>query len=223
MARRTADDFVDHARQALGGPDTGLLSDARILSFVNRGQQRVAVMRTHPELSTTTTITTSSGTAAYELTVTNVGRILGVIDTTTDVELTEINFYEYRLWTQGNPSSGKPDYFFPNGVGSNSRVQLTLDPTPDATLSLTVYYQKIPTDLVQSPTATSSVLNEAFDECIYSYAVAQGFMTLQNPQMYEAWMGVFRENYFLADRQTARASDIRTHLRSPIGEALGGA
>ena len=141
MARLTAQDMVEMVRDYCGGETSETLSDTRILRFLNQAYLQVCSKYMFHQLSTSETVTTSSGTADYELTGTDILYIDKVVDDTNNVPIRPISKHQYIEWTSGNISSvtGTPVYWFLNGVGSNNRYQLTFYPTPDSTASVIVY------------------------------------------------------------------------------------
>lgn len=205
MARLTASDFVAMARQALGGVDSGLISDARILRLINMAQIEIAQLYTPSELETSTTISAVSGTAEYETTATDILKVLTVVDSTNYMELKEADRSWYDRATQGNPESGTPSRWFESGVGSNSRKQFTFWPTPDGSYTITITYTKMPTEVVTSPTATSSILNQAWDDTIFHLAVARGWMWLGQDRNYDMWKREAQHFASLAFGSTARS------------------
>lgn len=174
MARRTATDFIQEVRDICGGETSETVSDSRILRIVNEEYKLLCSKYTPVHIETDETVTTTSGTAAYELTATDVLGIERVIDTTNNYTLRELSEYLYHQYTQGDVSSttGTPVYWFVSGVGSNNRWEITLYPTPDGTYSLTVSLLGF-TELVTSPSATSPVIPSAFDNVIVNRAAAQ--------------------------------------------------
>ena len=220
MARLTADDMIDIVRDCLGGETTETISDTRILRYINQSYLELSSEYQFRQLSTSTTVTTSSGTAAYELSVSNVLSFEDIVDGTNDVLLHRISEWQYLKYTQGGTTSGVPAYWFISGVGSNNRYELTLWPTPAGTYSLTVYYNQSPDELVTSPTATSAVIPEPWDDSIIYRAVARGWMQLGDPDIASKWIGMARKNDNSAMKSTYEPSYVSVRPGSPIGRAL---
>ena len=174
MARLTASDMIDMVRDCLGGETTETISDARILRYINQSYLELASRNQFDQLSTSTTITTTSGTTSYELSVSNVMKITDLVDDTNNVKLYTMNEEQYHSYVQGGTTSGTPTYWFIDGVGSNSRYQLTLYPTPAGTYTINVYYTQSPDELVTSPAATTSEIPETWDDSIIHLAVSRG-------------------------------------------------
>lgn len=181
MARRTATDFINEVRDNAGGETSETLSDTRILRFVNEEYKALCAKYMFPQLKTSETVTTSSGTAAYELTESSILQMDDVQDATNGLLLRPISEYQYTTYTQGIPanSTGTPVYWFVSGVGANNRFEITFFPTPDGTYSMTVGYFKF-TDLVTSPAATSPVSPTQFDNVIINRASAQALRQAGN-------------------------------------------
>jgi hypothetical protein len=220
MARLTASDMIDIVRDSLGGETTETLSDTRILRFINQSYLELASKYQYPQLSTSTTITTSSGTASYELTVTNVLSYNDLEDDTNNLKLYPMNEDQYRKFTQGNTQSGTPVYWFVDGVGSNSREQITLWPTPAGTYTINVYYTKSPSELVTSPAATSPVIREPWDDSIIHRAVSRGWRELGDLTAAGTWLALARQNDSAAMKSTYTPSYIQTRPGSYVGRAL---
>jgi len=189
MARRTATDFVNEVRDALGGETSETISDTRILRWVNEEYKTLCAKHLFPQLRTSETVTTTSGTATYELSEADIIAVEDVVDTTNGLYLREMNDYQYGVYTQGNASSttGNPYLWYVDGVGSNNRFNIKLFPTPDGTYSLTVSYYEF-TELVTSPSATSAIIPIQFDNVILNRAVAQGMRALGNHDSAYRWL-----------------------------------
>lgn len=220
MARLTADDMVSIVRDSLGGETSETISDTRILRFINQSYLELASQYQYDQLRSSTTITTVSGTADYELSVDTVLKIDDIIDGTNNNRLQAMNERQYNQFTQGGTQSGTPDYWFINGVGSNDRFQVTLWPTPAGAYSLTVDITIKPTELVKSPTATSTIIPEQWDDSIIYRAVARGWMMLGDPDTAGKWRAMSRENDMSAYKSTYHASRIPSYPKSRIGRAL---
>ena len=106
MARLAADDMIDMVRDCLGGETTEPISDTRILRYINQSYLELASEYAYPQLSADTTITTESGTAAYELTVSNVLRFTDIVDDTNNLKLYTMSEPQYHKFNQGGSTSG---------------------------------------------------------------------------------------------------------------------
>ena len=220
MARLTASDMIDMVRDCLGGETTETISDTRILRYINQSYLELASRYHFDQLSTSSTITTASGTAAYELTVSNVLKINDLEDDTNNLKLYPMNEDQYRKFTQGGTTSGTPVYWFIDGVGSNDRYNIALYPTPAGTYTINVYYTQAPDELVTSPAATSAVIPETWDDSIIHRAVSRGWGMLGDLEAAGTWLALARQNDAAAKKSTYHPSYIRTAPGSVVGRAL---
>lgn len=220
MARLTAEDMVDIVRDCLGGETSETISDTRILRYINQSYLELASQYHFPQLSTSTTVTTSDGTAAYELSVANVLKFEDIEDDTNNLILYRMAEWQYHKFVQGNAAEGTPVYWYISGVGSNNRYELTLWPTPAGTYTLNVYYIQSPDELVTSPTATSAVIPEPWDDSIIHRAVSRGWAQLGDLEAADKWKSLARQNDYAARQSTYEPSYIETRIGSPIARAL---
>lgn len=220
MARLTASDMVDMVRDALGGETTETISDTRILRYINQAYLELASRYQFDQLSTSTSITTAASTTSYELSVSNVMQINDLVDDTNNVKMYPMNENQYRKFTQGGTTSGTPIYWFIDGVGSNSRWQLTLYPTPAGTYTVNVYYDQVPDELVTSPAATSPIIPEIWDDSIIHRAVSRGWRMLGDLEAAGSWLSLARQNDAAAKKTLNHPSYIVTRPGSVIGRAL---
>lgn len=181
MARRTATDFINEVRDNAGGETAETLSDARILRMVNEEYKTLCAKWAFQQIKDAETVTTVSGTAAYELTEADILQVEDVLDTTNGVYLLPISEYQYNTYTQGVPSdaTGNPIFWFISGVGANGRFEITFYPTPDGAYSISVGYYEF-TELVTSPSATSPIIPIQFDNVIVNRASAQALKQVGN-------------------------------------------
>jgi len=194
MANMTADDFVNWARADVGGPSTTQVTDARILRLVNQSYiLNVCAVYPLRELDASTSITTASGTAEYTLSVSDVLRITAIEDQTNYLNITpfEIDRRHYHSLVQGNASgtTGQPTHWFISGVGTSNRPQITFYPTPAGTYNIGVFHQKKPDEIVQSPTATTTILPYQWDDVIHQFTVSKLWRTLGDLAKYRAIKG----------------------------------
>jgi len=222
MARLTAQDMVEMVRDYCGGETSETLSDTRLLRFLNQAYMEVCSRYRFDQLSTSETITTTSGTADNEMAASDVMYIDEVIDDTSNIPLEGISKYQYYEWTSGNISTttGTPVNWFLNGVGSNGRYQITWYPTPNATLSVIVYYKQEPTELVLSPTATSMIIPEPWDDVVVHKATARAWRMLGDMDMSRQWAGATREVEDAAKRTTYQVSSWPIQLGSIVGQSV---
>ena len=172
MSRMTAEDIVNTTRRTLGNPDTDTLSDTDILRYLNQVYYRLSGRFDHPELRSITTVATVSGTAEYELSATDIASFLDAVDTTNTSPIVMISQDMYYQWDSGVGTTGTPTHFFVSGSSSNA-LKVTFYPKPDSVCTIVFPYIKRPAELVLSPTPTSPILNEAWDEALLSATVAK--------------------------------------------------
>jgi len=220
MARLTASDMIDMVRDCLGGETTETLSDTRILRYLNQSYLEIASEHAPPQLGASTTITTSSGTAAYELSVSNLLQFTDIVDGTNKLKLYTMSEHQYHKFTQGGTTSGTPIYWYVSGVGSNDRYELTFFPTPAGAYTLTVHYFQAPDELVTSPAATSMIIPEPWDDSVIHRAVSRGWRMLGDLEAAGKWLGLAKQNDKAALRSTHQSSYIITHPGSVVGRAL---
>jgi hypothetical protein len=220
MARMTASDMVDIVRDSLGGETSETISDTRILRYLNQSYMEICAEHQPPQLETSTTITTSSGTATYEVTVSDILKYSDLEDDTNNLLLYRMAEWQYRKFTQGSTSSGTPVYWYIDGVGSNNRDNITLWPTPAGTYTINVYYTKRPAELVTSPTATSPIIREPWDDSIVHRAASRGWRMLGDFDAAGKWLGFARDNDRAAIKTTYEPSYIQTRPGSVVGRAL---
>jgi hypothetical protein len=220
MARLAADDMIDMVRDCLGGETTETISDTRILRYINQSYLELASEYAFDQLGADTTITTESGTAAYELSVSDVLRFTDIVDDTNNLKLYTMSENQYHKFNQGGSTSGTPNYWYISGVGSNDRYEVTLWPTPAGAYTLSVYYVQAPDELVTSPSATSAVIPQQWDDSIIHRAVSRGWRMLGDLDAATKWLSLARINDRAAKKSTYEPSYIVTRPSSVIGRAL---
>ena len=221
MARQTASDLISDVKLAIGGPDPTLVLDANVLRWINQAYLEVSSTYDHPALETTTAVTTAASTATYQLAASPVVLTINhILDTTNQFQLLEINCDLYGRYTQGGTTTGAPTHWLEDGVGANNRKNITLWPTPAGVYSLTVHIKKQPDDLVTSPTATSVILHQMWDDVIFHFATARAWKILGDGEKYQMWR---QEGELLAKRAagiTERSPQEPISFKSPIAGAL---
>ena len=220
MARLTADDMIAMVRDSVGGETSETLSDTRILRYLNQSYLELCSRFAFDQLSTSTTITTSSGTAEYELSVSGILRFTDLVDDTNNLKLYPMSENQYHEYTQGNSTSGTPVYWYVSGVGSNDRYNITFFPTPAGTYTVNVNYVKQPDEIVTSPAATSPVIPETWDDSILHRAIARAWRMLGDLEASEKWGKLAQENDYAALPSSFTPSHIPSYPGSVIGRAL---
>lgn len=224
MARMTAQDMVTEVRLHLGGETEETLPDNQILRWINRAMIDCASSYKFDELEASTSITTTSGTAEYELSDDDVLSILAVTDDTNNYSMGAWSRRQYEAATQGSAASiaGPPTFWFISGVGANKRRQFTFYPVPAGTYTINVFYRQKPTELVLSPSATSSSLLEPWDEVLILRAVSKGWRALgDDDKSYKAKQGADEQSR-LAQGSSFTPSSVAKYSSSIAGRALSG-
>lgn len=176
MSRMTASDFVTFIRKGMGNPSSDEWTDTELLRFLNLAQVKIGMTHRPPELIEETTITLTAGTYDYELTATDVLEITGARNDTSGLRLRKGSMDDWvRVNQNSSVSQGTVTRWIENGVGSNYRPQIRLGwNSPDSADTVRFYYLKKPTELVTSPSATTSILREQWDETLLKYAIEIG-------------------------------------------------
>ena len=220
MARLTAQDMVEMVRDSLGGETSETISDTRVLRYINQSYLEICSQYGFDQLDTDTTVTTVSGTAEYELSVSDVMEINNVVDDTNNLTLYPMSEDQYHRFTQGNAQSGVPIYWYIDGVGSNNRWNMKFWPTPNGAYTINVYYKKKPTELVLTPAATSAVTPEQWDDSIIYRAVSRGWMMLGEPDIAGKWRQMAKANDQAAYKTTYHPSKVPDRVTSRVARAL---
>jgi hypothetical protein len=208
----TASDFVAEVRLATG-ETSETLSDNQILRYINREYLRIATMYDFPQLETSTTITTSSGTAEYDFSVSDINKVENVQDATNGLRLRAISGYQYDTYTQSTSTiTGTPVFYHLSGVASDGSWQITFFPTPDGTYTINVDYKKNPAELVTSPAATSSILHEAIDEPISLGARASAWQDLGDIERAKYFRGLQMGSLEAVRREALTFSRVPIHI-----------
>ena len=123
-----------------------------------------------PQLFTSTTATTVDGTA-YVSVPTDALYITDIFDTTNGKKLTHITQKQYLEYTDRTTaaSEGDPSQWTRFGA------RIYLHPTPDAAMTMTIYYKKLPAEL--SGTLTT-VIGAEWDDVIIELAAYKAFLWL---------------------------------------------
>jgi hypothetical protein len=120
-----------------------------------------------PELETSTTASTVDGTA-YISTPSDCVVVRTVYDTTNNAKLDQIAWKKYISYTDRTNTTAEGD----PTEWTRAGARIYLHPTPDAAMTMTVYYKKLPSDL--TGTATTEIGAE-WDEPIILLASYKGF------------------------------------------------
>lgn len=220
MARLTAQDIVEMVRDSLGGETSETISDTRILRYINQSYLEVCSQYTFEQLNVDSSVTTVSGTAVYELSVSDVMEITNVVDDANNLTLYPMSEDQYYRFTQGNTQSGVPIYWYIDGVGSNNRWNIKFWPTPNGAYTINLYYIKKPSELVLSPAATSMVIPEPWDDSVIYRAVSRGWMMLGDPDSAAKWRQSARANDQAAYKTSYHLSKVPDRVTSRVARAL---
>jgi len=121
-----------------------------------------------PQLMTSTTASTVDGTA-YVSTPSGALYITEVFDTTNGKKLSHITWKQYIEYTDRTTAASEGD----PAEWTRSGSRIYLHPTPDAAMTMTIYYKKLPTDL--SGTLTTDIGAE-WDDVIIELAAYKCFV-----------------------------------------------
>lgn len=180
---------------------------ARIKSWLNEAQSRIARTLEIPELYTQSTITTIVGTTTYTK-PTDLIRLKAITDPALDNLTFEPDYDEVLLDNSANPTNtGRPVEF------SIAPTGIILSPVPDAVYSLTLTYYKRPTDL--SVDSDVSTLPVDYHDVMVSYTLQRSYRSED-----DAEMATFYYNEYWKDlRQlgTDRQTEVQTTPRQVRG------
>ena len=225
MARMTAQDIVTEVRLHLGGETTETISDNQILRWVNRTYVDLASAYEFNELETSTTLTANAADAEPEIPVTDVLDIISITDTTNKQLLYPWSRWQYDRAVQGNSATitGQPVYWFESGYATVDDVDypsITFYPTPSVLTEFNVVYRKVPTELVLTPSPTSSVLSPPWDEVLILLAVSRGWRALgDDDKSYKAKLSA-NDASKIAEKSSFTASYVPMTPGSVVGRAL---
>jgi len=217
----TATDLIAFTRLAVSETEE-TLSDAQILRLINQSYIELAAAVDFPELVDSADITLAASTAEYEIGSGDDDFLYvnDVVDTTNNLQLREINLWQYNQYTQGSTTLGNPVYWLITGLGANSRRQFTFFPTPSSSGTVTIHYRKKPADLIETPSPTSSVLPPIWDDSILHRAISRSWRVLGDLTKSSQWMQAVRESDKIALSVSLYASRVPQYSGSIVGQAL---
>ncbi len=219
MAKMDADDLVAYVRQSIGSPPTTEISDDGILRRLNQVYMRLATQFPMPESYTSTTVTTSSGTAAYSV-GTSVLRMLDVSNSTDNSTLRWITPNQYEKYYAADTSTGTPQFVVQSESTTNQTSFVKFYPTPNGTYTIRIAYIEEPTELVTSPTANYTDFSDAWDEIICLGAAASCALQLGDYQRAQALKGEYKDLIATIYPAQIKATQQVTKLKAPW--SLGG-
>lgn len=151
---------------------------SRYKRLLNRGQRHIANAKLWPfMIDFANTTNTSSGTAEYTLTETNIKKLLN-LRISTDGSEKRLSPVSYNGFTHSYPhvdstETGCPDVYYPTGRSSTYQLKVTLFPVPDATYSLLYDFYKEPTDM--SDDADVPVFPTAYHDMLVDYVLWKSY------------------------------------------------
>lgn len=152
------------------------VSNARVNAFINTAQNEICAYMPWPFLTT-------SVTGVSPLTITDLGAILSVVDSTSDQSLTGVDRRNVTALDADLSALGTPEVFW---LENNA---VTVWPG-HATDTVTVYYVKIPTQLVAD--ADEPVIPVRYQDLIVQGAVMQAKLDNDEYQAYQALQQVWQ-------------------------------
>ena len=124
ISRLTGADYISRGRKAIGNPSDDDWTDAEILQIVQQAEIDVALRHRPSELRSSTNVTTSDGTAYYELSVDPLWIEDDAYNSTDGFNVKSTSWRQYRKQMQGSSSSTGTVYrWVQSGTGSNDRPQ----------------------------------------------------------------------------------------------------
>jgi len=177
---------------ALG--NRGFDSD-RLDSWINAGLQELTSAVYFPELETSTTITTSSGTDKYTLSE-NILAVLSVRDTTNDHVLRKMG--HSFLARYDDDDTGMPEYWMHRGSS------IVLKPTPDSSysifLTVYIYHPKLDT------TSSKTLLSPEWDRAVHMLAMSHALSDVDEHDRATMWLE--RARLYIGSRIQRRALEV---------------
>ena len=219
MARMTATDLVNFTRKRIGNPSTDEWPDASILRWVNMAQERLAAEYMPETLETSVDISAVSGTATYDLETVE-GTILKINcakNVTDGGDVKPTNRQDYNHDTQGiTVPTGHVYRYLESGIDATKFKQVTLQNTPASSQTIRFWYTKTPTELVLSPTATTSDLPRRFDESILDIAAEIGKKFDQQMREAQSERQLASEPKSIAADAGPNSSERRWGIEAPV-------
>lgn len=222
MSRLEGSEMANMVRDMLGGENEETISENRIKRWLNQAYLEVCSAIKPQALSSSETITTTSGTAEYTFSSDNVLTIDDCVDETNHQPVIPINENQYNQYALGGTSSGNPYYYYQSGADPFGKIKVTFYPTPNGTYSIvfniTAKPAEISTDVTTSTTWT--VIPETWDDSIIYRAASRGWYSLGDVNMGKAMMEAARANDTAARIVTNMTSQLGDSISSNVGRAL---
>lgn len=177
--RLDGNDFEALVRRGLGNPSTDEISAAQIMQYVNLAQLELVATRPEdfPHLLETEDITTVADQAEYDLTDTDIVKVLFLSSSTMPRLKRKDLDYAKRI---GDTASVNPWAWYPAGdddESSDTEWVIGLIGTPSSSgETVTVHYVKAPREIVITPASAvnTSGLPQSYDLVIVKNAIGLG-------------------------------------------------
>lgn len=197
MARMYADEILSMVRKASGNPDTGEMTDARLLRLINEELFWLCMKYEPPELKDTEAITTADGTNVYTYSAT-VMRFYEGKNSTLGGRLYQIGMDAYQDMTPGATlPEGPPNFFAVEKATDAGAYRLYLYPTPGAVYTITLNVLRKHPELVISPATSVNrlIINEVWDSILVDRSVISVLKQLEKYESALAYMKVSQGQY----------------------------
>jgi hypothetical protein len=139
-----------------------------------------------------------------------------VWDTTNDVQLHKISWNDYisKAGRADTDSEGDPTHWVVHGATGNNNEyrKVWLNPTPDSSQGINIYYRKIPAELSEDDDVTA--IGVEWDEPLLQLAVIQAHMRLNEFDRFELkkqeWLDAVSGLIGIYDKEDLARKDIRS-------------
>lgn len=159
---------------------------ARVQSWINEAQSRIARSLELADLLTSSTQATANGTATYTF-PTDLIRLDDIVDAALPGQLQVQDISWVLQANAAGTITGRPtDY------AQATSTTYTLSPVPDAVYTMTLTYYKRPTDL--SADADVSILPVDYHDLMVSYALQRAYRAEDDAQMAQFYRGEFERD-----------------------------
>lgn len=173
MARMYADEILSIVRKSAGNPDTGEMTDARIMRIINEELYWMCLKYEPAELKDVETVTTADGTVAYTYAST-VMRFYEGKNSTTGGMIYQIGMDHYHeMTTEATLTEGVPQYFAVEKATDAGAYRMYIYPVPNATYTLTFNVLRKHPELVNTPAASVNclIINEGWDQVLVDRSI----------------------------------------------------
>ena len=209
-----ASDMVSYVRQSIGSPPTTEIGNDDILRRINQVYMRLGTQFPMPEIYTSTTVTTSSGTAAYSV-GTSVLLMLDASNSTDGSTLRWITPNQYEKYYAADSSNGSPQFIVASLSSTNATTYVKFYPTPDGVYTIRIAYRKEPTELVTSPADNYTDYSDAWDEVICAGAAASCALQLGDYQRHQVLKQEYKDLIAQVYPAQIKSTQQVTRLKAP--------